>query len=244
MTQQNWIRLAGVAGILGAIGWMLGDMLLVGNYLPDGPHGILFDQYGTRIGAFNAKTASVTLRSSLSRLEAGALLGPLTIPLYLLGCWHLYQGARPAGRWWAVPMAVFLFIGNAYSPLGHAGFYYVAAIYQAIVAAPVDAHPLLLDLADHFSHALMIMYVAAVGCLVLGLLSLILTIATGRSAWPRWMVIVVPLFVIVALSLDHMPFPQPLRAWLAGAGINIAWFLIFTTSTVLLWTSEKAGKDA
>jgi hypothetical protein len=240
MSRQSWIRLTGLAGVAGAIGWMLGDMLLVGNYLPGGPHGMLFDQYGTRI---NETVAAVTLQSSMSRLAAGAMLGPLTIPLYLVACWHLYQGARPAGRMLAVPMVVLLFVGNAYSPLGHAGFYYVAAVYKTILATPVDAHPALLDLAEHFYRVLMTLYVAAVGCLVLGLIWLIVAMATGRSAWPRWMALATPLFAVVALSLDHLPFPQPLRAWLGGAGINIAWLLIFISSTALLWNSTQAGTE-
>lgn len=238
MSQQNWIRLTGLAGVAGAIGWMLGDMLLVGNYLPGGLHGMLFEQYGARI---NETVAAVTLQSSMARLAAGAMLGPLTIPLYLVACWHLYQGAKPAGRVFAVPMVTLLFVGNAYSPLGHAGFYYVAAVYKTIVAAPVDSHPALLDLAGHFYRVLMTMYVAAVGCLVLGLIWLIAAMATGRSAWPRWMAVATPLFAVLAVSLDHFPFPQPLRAWLAGAGINIAWLLIFISSTALLWNSKKAG---
>jgi hypothetical protein len=87
------------------------------------------------------------------------------------------------------------------------------------------------------------LYVAAVGCLVLGLIWLIVAMATGRSAWPRWMALATPLFAVVALSLDHLPFPQPLRAWLGGAGINIAWLLIFISSTALLWNSTQAGTE-
>jgi hypothetical protein len=232
ITQQRWIRLTGLAGLVGAVGWMLGDILLVGNYLPAGQHGLLFDTYGARI---NTTIAAVTLQSSMSRLAAGALAGPLTIPFYLVACWHLFQGARPAGKLFAVPMVVLLFIGHAYSPLGHAGFYYVAAVYKTILATDASAHPALLDLAARFSSVLMTMYVAAVGCLVLGLLWMIAAMASGRSAWPRWMALATVAIVIFSVSLDHLPLPQPLRAWLGGAGINIAWFLIFAVSTGVLW---------
>jgi hypothetical protein len=241
MAAQHWIRLTGIAGILGAIGWMFGDMALVGNYLPEGPQGPLFDAYSASI---NTTLATVTVQSSMSRLATGALLGPLTIPLYLVGCWHLLLGVKPAGKWFAIPSIALLFIGHAYSPLGHAGFYYVAAVYKTILATDVTAHPALLDLAAHFSTVLMTMYIAAVGSLVLGLLWLIVAMASGRSAWPRWMAIATLASVVVALSLDHLPLPQPVRALLAGAGINIAWFLIFVLSTAVLWNPRQPAGAA
>ena len=222
--------------MLGAVGWMLGDMALVGNYMPAGEHGLLFDTYGADI---NTRIAAVTLQSSMSRLAVGALLGPLTIPLYLVGCWHLLQGVKPAGKAFAIPAIALLFVGHAYSPLGHAGFYYVAAVYKTILATDASAHPALLTLAAQFSKVLFTMYVAAVGCLVLGLLWLIAAMASGRSAWPRWMAVATLAAVVSAVFLDHLPLPQPARAWLGGAGINIAWFLIFFMSTTVLWNSRK-----
>jgi hypothetical protein len=236
MSSRFWIRLTGIAGILGAVGWMLGDMALVGNYLPGGEHGLLFDNYSADI---NTKIAAVTLQSSMSRLAAGALLGPLTIPLYLVGCWHLLQGAKPAGRLFAIPAIALLFVGHAYSPLGHAGFYYIAAVYKTILATDPSAHPALLTLAAQFSKVLFTMYVAAVGCLVLGLLWLIAAMASGRSAWPRWMALATLAAVVSAISLDHLPLPQPALALLSGAGINIAWFMIFLLSTIVLWNPRK-----
>lgn len=236
MSELSRFRWAGICGVLAALAWTVGDALLVGNFASAQSYPALLEQHA---GDIDTAIASLTVGSSMTRLAAGALVGALTIPLYLIACWHLYTAAKPAGRWFALPATVLLFLGHAYAPLGHAGFYYVAAVYKTILTTPETAHAQLFALAQDFHTVLLIMYAVAVSSLVLGLLWLIAAMASGRSAWPRWMAIAVVAAVAFAILLGHLPIPQPLRAWLDGAGINVSWLLIFLLSVVVLWNRTQ-----
>ncbi|WP_204350150.1 hypothetical protein, partial [Klebsiella pneumoniae] len=116
------VRSAGAAGILGAILWTLGDALLLGAHAAPGTYQLLLGTYTDQI-PFNGLDRM--LPSSEQRLAAGALVADVGIVFYLAGCWHLLQGLRPAGRAWSWTIFALFVCGNAWSPLGHAGFYYV-----------------------------------------------------------------------------------------------------------------------
>lgn len=143
------LRAAGIAGIVGAICWAIGDVLLVGGSAPAEQFPLLLRDYADRIPF---KALAWMLPFDEPRLAAGAMIANLSIPLYLAGSWHLYQGVKPAGG--TLPFAAFalLFCANAWSPLGHASFYYPGMVYKTIPALPVTAHPALLTLGAQFSH--------------------------------------------------------------------------------------------
>jgi hypothetical protein len=88
------IRATGIAGIVGAICWAIGDVLLVGGSAPPEQFPLLLRDYADRI-PFKALAWMLPLDES--RLAAGAMIANLSIPLYLAGSWHLYQGVKPAG---------------------------------------------------------------------------------------------------------------------------------------------------
>ena len=232
-TPQGGVRLAGIAGILGAICWTIGDMLIVGEQAVPTDYALLMVHYADQI---DFGGLAYMLPASEARLAWGALIAALTIPLYLAGSWHLYQAARPAGR--AVSWAIFtlLVCGNAYSPLAHASFYFVGMVYKTILVVPTAAHAPLLALGRDFTRVLHISYIAAVAGLVLGLGLLALMTALGRTAHPRWVAIVVnPVSLLLIGHLTPYLTPQPLRMWLGGAAINIGWLVAYGITTTCAW---------
>jgi hypothetical protein len=99
--------------------------------------------------------------------------------------WHIYSGLRRAGLWTAGPVFALLVAGNAWSPLGHAGFYYVGMAYKTILAVPPDAHAALLLLGDQFSGVLTVAWLLPIATLGLALLLLAIVIARSGTANPR-----------------------------------------------------------
>jgi hypothetical protein len=232
------VRLAGLAGMFGAICWAIGDILLVGGRATVADFPLLLHDYADRIPF---KALPLMLGLPENRLAIGALIADVSIPLYLAGSWHLAQGARPAG-----PLAMFavlaLFVcGNAWSPLGHAAFYYPGVTYGAILDAPLSAHTSLLALGAQFDRMLIIAWLLPVLTLAVAMTLLGLLTALGRTAYPCWAAFlfnpVVPLLVPIAASV----LPDPLGSWFYAAVLNVGFLLVYALSTLLLWNGP-AGR--
>lgn len=229
--EQRLLTWAGIAGLLGALGWFIGDVLIVGHVADRAAFPLLFQTYAHQI---DADMAERLVGISNARLIAGALFAVFTIPLYLIGGWHLWHGIRPVGAAWAVPAATLIFIGYALAPLAHAAFYFVGAVYQTILATDPSAHPQLLALANEFHHVLMIVYVPAVACQFLGMLAFSLAVATGRSVYPRWFALTSNPLVLCVLTIG---VPHLMGRWfgdaLASAAFNTTWMLVYLQSLLL-----------
>lgn len=236
----RWIRLAGIAGIIGAMLWTLGDALIVGAKASGAEYPLLFKTYADQI---EAHLAAATVPSSQARLAAGALVADVGIVFYLAGSWHLFRGLLPAGRKWAWPVFALLLCGNAWSPLGHAAFYYLGMAYKTVLVTPPSAHRALLDLAARFHDMLMIAWLLPIVTLGLALLGLGVAIALGRTAWPRWFAIIAnPVALLLIGMATPLVMPEPVKTWLGGAAFNIGWLAIYVISTMLLWNGGRISR--
>lgn len=237
----RWLRLAGIAGVIGAILWTLGDALIIGAKAHAADYPLVLKTYADRI---ETDMAAMMLPSSESRLAAGALVADVGIVFYLAGSWHLFRGLLPAGRRWAWPVFALLVCGNAWSPLGHAGFYYVGMAYKALLTAPADARGALLDLAAQFHDLLRIAWLLPIVTLGLALLGLGVAIAMGRTAWPRWFALAANPVSLVAIGMGiAFVSPEPLATWLDGAAFNLGWLVVYSLSTILLWDGTDRRRE-
>lgn len=233
----RWLRLAGIAGIIGAIFWTLGDALIIGAKANVADYPLLFHTYAGRI---ETDMAAMMVPSSEARLAAGALVADVGVVFYLAGSWHLFRGLLPAGRLWARPIFALFICGNAWSPLGHAGFYYVGMAYKTLLATPPQAHAALLDLGARFHDVLTIAWLLPVVTLGLALLGLGIAIALGRTAWPSWFALIANPVSLVAIGIAiAFVAPEPVSTWLDGAAFNLGWLVVYALSTVLLWNGGR-----
>jgi hypothetical protein len=237
LSSRTAIRASGLAGIAGALCWTLGDALIVGGNASPADYPLLMKDYAGRI-AFGA--LAETLSSSEARLAFGALIANVAIPLYLLGSWHFYRGIKPGGKTLAAIVFALLVCGNAWSPLGHAAFYFIAMIYKTLPLVPEAGHGALLDLGDRFHAVLMIAWLLPLGTLALATAVLAIAIARGGTFYPRWTAAVLNPVTLMAIGVA-LPYalPEPYRTWLHGAGINIGWLFAYAFSTALLWSRRS-----
>jgi hypothetical protein len=238
---RRFLRLSGLAGILGAICWTTGDALLIGARARPSDYPLLLTDYA---GQIDFGGLSYMLPISEPRLAAGALVAALSIPLYLAGSWHFYRATRPAGAIATAALLTLLICGNAFSPLGHAAFYFVGMLYKTILLVPVEAHPALLALGNRFDRVLSLAYFPAVTCLFLGMALLGLIIAWGRSLYPRWLALILnPISLLAFGHFIRFLLPDPLQTWLIGAGINLGFLLGYALSTFWLWQDRLRPGD-
>jgi hypothetical protein len=234
------VRAAGIAGMMGAICWMIGDILLVGGSATPAEYPLLLRDYADRIG-FPA--LAWTLPLSEPRMAFGALIANFSVPLYLAGSWHLFQGVRSAGRVLAWSSWALLFCANAWSPLGHVAFYYPAMAFRTIMETPVEAHAALIALGGHFDHMLLIAWLTTVITLAIGMFILAIAIGSGRSAYPRWAAIVINPVVPLAIAALGSTLPDPLGRWFYAAVLNVGFFIVYALSTLLLWNGGRAPRQ-
>lgn len=237
---QYWLRLAGIAGLIGSLFWIAGDALIIGAKAQPSDYPLLLQTYANRIG-FGA--LDMMLPSSEPQLAAGALIANIGIVFYLAGSWHLFRALRPAGPKLAWTVFVLLICGNAWSPLGHAAFYYVGMVYKTVLEVPEAAHGALLALGEHFHRVLLIAWLLPVVTLALALVLLAIAIARGGTLYPRWIALLFnPVtFLAIGIGIPHL-LPQPLHTWLEGAGFNIGWLFVYGLSTALLWRDARPMK--
>lgn len=235
----HWLRIAGLAGVIGAILWTLGDILIIGTHATVSDYPLALETYADRVGT---DKVAMMLASSQERLAAGALVANVGIVFYLAGSWHLYRGLLPAGRQWAWPVFVLLLCGNAWAPLGHAGYYYLGMVYKTLSTTPPQAHGALLDLGEQFQRVLQIAWYLPIVTLGLALLGLSVRIALGGTAWPRWFAALANPLSLVAIGTAVAFFaPEPVGTWLGGAAFNVGLLIVYVSSTVLLWNGGRSA---
>jgi hypothetical protein len=96
-------RVAGIAGLCGALLFFSGDMLFYGHL-------------GSGAGFHQGMIATVR-NASLARLYAGGLVGPLAACLCILGFWHVFLNVRPShvriGKLMLVAFVLLMVSGSA-----------------------------------------------------------------------------------------------------------------------------------
>jgi hypothetical protein len=235
-----WRRWSGIAGIAGSIGYLIGDVLLLGN----SANPAQFPHLATYVDNRLVQRGAVFLASSTERLGAGGLVGVFSTPLYLAGVWHMFEASRPGGTRWSLPPFVLLFAAFSIAPFVHGSFFYVAEILKTVGQVDPSAQPVLVTLATRVTVWLFIAYGVFAVLALVGFAWLTVAIARGETLYPRWVAVTNPLVCMLAGSLIDRVLPQPFSVLLAGAGLSLGMLVFFAFSTAVLWSSPPSALDA
>ena len=230
------LRITGIAGVIAAVAWTVGDALLLGARADAAQYPILAKYSGT--GGLAGQVVQSGIQffpSSPKRLAAGALIAVLTTPLYLAATWHIYLALKPAGHWPSLGPLLMLGVGYVYAPFVHGSFYYVAEMVKLLPIVDASAQRSVLETATRATMVLFGTYFVLAGVTIAGFIWMIVTVARGRSRYPRWIAVANPIVMIVIGSLLSRVLPSPLSIWLDGAGLNLGMLLFMVLSTTLLW---------
>ncbi|MDO4226694.1 DUF6796 family protein [Neisseria sp.] len=223
------------AGIVAAVCWIAGDILIVGFTPSPEKYPLFSETYASRV---DADLATLMLSGSTSRLMWGALLAVFSVPLYI---YAVLGVSKAIHRKFTMPVLVPLFAGMSYSPLGHAGFFYVGEIYKAILNTDAAAHEQLLQTAAGFVKVLEIVWTASVSLMGLGWLIFGILVARGKT-WLKpaafWLN---PIVFFIGTLLLTLLLPSPLKDWIACAAFNEALLIFFVV--LLIYCKETANNE-
>ncbi len=223
MTDLVQRRIAGLAGIVGALMFFVGDMIFYG-------------EWGSGAG-FAARLPDLIKARSADQIAFGGLLGPLAGWLCCIGFWHVRQNLRrPHGAIGALVFAVatlsMISLGAVHLLWAVKGF-----AIQACTAGEADCARLSLLLKSYWNTAWAI--AAAPGYLLALLLAAL--VIGGRTNYPRWTTLANPAVLAGAL-LVLPPAPAPFGAALAGGDANLALALFFIVSVVSTWHVARVSE--
>ena len=224
------VQVSFLAGLFGALAWLVGDILLVG-FAPVTEEGLAHYQAG---GLTNLRLALYMKSGSDRRLRWGVWLAQFSIWLPLLSLYGLWQMAQPVrGLAWAGLLC--LLIGFSLSPLAHGAFYVIAILGKAYCQDYEEAgkaNKFLVEALNQANHLLHVTWLSALTVTYLGWALYGLAIVTGQTQWPTWFLLATPLVTTpIWLGLSH----YVIRRWTPlfnGAALNLAWVSFYVLA---LW---------
>jgi hypothetical protein len=213
-------RLAGLAGLVGALLFFCGDMLFYG-YFGAG-------------ATFHEGMQHVVREASLTRLFTGGLLGPIAACLCIMGFWHVGQNITPQspllGRFIFYSLAAMMVAGSAvhalWVPRGLA-FRYEGALRGY-------APELLSALRRYWELAYDLAAVPA----YVGAILLAIAVLFRKTVYPRWTVLAnFGLLSLLEPLAAHTP--APVGAILVGGFTNLSIAVFFFVSVLSTWHASE-----
>jgi len=169
---------------------------------------------------------------SASRTTIGHFLGVLGAALYPVGCYHIYLMLRPANNRWAFRA----FLISSFGFMVGAVWIGSRASISALVQLPESPETIqLIELYELRYETLL--QIIRLTTLILS--AIIIWLAwSGRSHYPRWMVIVNPIVLIVANFILFALVPAVGKHTMPIA-LNVAFLIFFSLSLCFSFRAQR-----
>jgi len=223
------LRITGLAALLGAFLYAIGDVLLLAGK-------VSLDDY-PKLKPFAKLLSGAELMVTLppNRMIWGALLGVFATPLVLLGIWQVYQGLG-ATQDWVVLATVGLFgFGSVVGAFVHGTFYFMGEYIHALNKVEEASQSIIVSMIERHRKVLIISYAPVLILIVIASILFSVLVASGKTEFPVWIAAINPLTMTIAWLVIKRILPQFVRDWTEGAGFNIAYMAFFLCTTLTLW---------
>jgi len=213
-----WLRVTGLAGILGGLVLFGGDMLFYFSLQSDD---LKFNMGHT----------------SDLRIQLSGLTALIAVWLYMLGLWHVYYAFKPASS--AVRHTVLISFGSVLIAYGvvHGAYVAIAATAKLAVQNHLDMEAATL-LAVQTNHLLRYFVYPPFAVLSAVFIS---QVWKRKTLYPRWIIIFFPLIPFLFQGLIIKVVSGPALIILGGGFLNLILVLFFTASTIALWNRGDKG---
>lgn len=222
---MDWLLLSLVSGLISAICWLVGDILLLG-FNTNNEHKHFFNQTNIQ----DKQLATTMLSGSTARLRWGALIANFSIPFMLFSLFGLYLLAQPSvWTWLALGL---LGIGFSLSPVAHVAFYYVGTLCKSVYENKSIDHANE-ALINEYSRFLHITWRAAIVVTGLGWLVYSLVILSSQTALPVYFIALTPLVISPLFGLLNAKFRLG-SPHLDGAPLNVGLVIFFVATLAVI----------
>lgn len=216
----NEVILFGILGIVGSLGVAIGDAFLLGNPVS-----------GKR---FREQRLENLLHVTPRNMLVGHTLGVLALPLVFFGLLQVYRGLEPAGSMHALPPLLIMGYTLVVGAAAHACFGFLGGAFQLQQRFSEDANPAVDELVMRHKRLLYPLFGTFVVGLILGSLWFGLVVWNQQTLFPRWMALLNPFFLVVALGWLEQFLPAPIGGYVSPANGNICFALFFLITTLCL----------
>jgi hypothetical protein len=207
------IKLCGIAGILGALTTGFGDLLY--NHIPDSKQ-TLYEKMSTM---------------PQKRLINAGILGLIGSWLYFFSIFHLYYAFLPVGNNFALAVALsFALVAIAYG-VDHASYYAIGSTAKVARENQLDIEAAGKMGEALFSKLVLVTYAPVV---VVSLL-MVYGVLVGRSAYPIWMVVFLPIVPYLLRAPILKILHGRLHELVRDSYDNFVLLVFFLVSTIVLW---------
>ena len=207
------LRLFGISGIIGSILFIFGDLLY--NHIP---------------GSKNSPTVKMSKMPESRLLNAGTL-GLVGCWFYTLASLHLYIAFRPAGDY----LAFIFFLAFAATMIcygiSHTAYFAIATGAQVAAQLGSDAESGGKLGNAFFKRLVYITYIPV----AISSLMMLYGIVAGRSMYPRWMVVFLPIVIYLLKTPATRILKGHLQEIINDSYDNVVFFVFYVLSTVVLW---------
>jgi hypothetical protein len=208
------LLLYGVLGLIGAIGVGLGEFLL--HYVPNGYHGNPFDFFN---------------EIPLKRLTLGHFIAISFTPFYIAGYYHLYlvfkeKSPKIAMTIFSLGIIAFMIGGMWIASRAQLGY-----LIHKIFENP-DNQTLHSLIEVYNTHAEIIVKSLRIWVALISIL-FVIPIFKGDTVYPKWMVLLNPLFLLLLALIIFKLFPK--AGYVIGPiAMNFAHFILFGMSLLVI----------
>ena len=207
------LRLFGISGIIGSILFIFGDLLY--NHVP---------------GSKNNPTVKMSKIPESRLLNAGTL-GLIGSWFYTLASLHLYIAFQPAGDLFAFILLLAVAAVMICYGISHTAYFAIATGAQVAVRLGYDAESGG-KLGNTFFKRLV--YITYIPVAIFSLM-MIYGIVSGRSLYPRWMVVFLPIVIYLLKKPITRILKGHLQEIINDSYDNFVLFVFYGISTVVLW---------
>ena len=207
------LRLFGISGIVGSILFIFGDLLY--NHVP---------------GSKNSPTVKMSTIPESRLLNAGTL-GLIGCWFYVLASLHLYIAFRPAGNIFAFIFLLAFAATMICYGISHTAYFAIAAGAQIAVYLGSTAESGGKLGNTFFQRLVYITYIPVAICSLMMLYGVV----AGRSMYPRWMVIFLPIVIYILKTPVTRFLKGHLQELINDSYDNIVLFVFYVISTIVLW---------
>jgi len=207
------LRLFGLSGILGSILFIFGDLSY--NHVP---------------GSINSPTIKMSKMAETRLLNAG-ILGLIGCWFYTLASFQFFIVFRPAGEIYAFIVSLAFGAVMICYGISHTAYFAIAA--GAKIAAQLEADVELGGKLGNtfFQRLVYITYIPV----VISSLMMFYGIVVGKSMYPRWMAIFLPIVVYLLKSPITRILKGRLKEIVNDSYDNLVLFVFYVLSTIVLW---------